>query len=442
MKRTPFGAAAGTLLATAALLLALAGSALAHGRGHHHHHHHRHHHDATIVRPGESIQAAVDAAEPGSTIVVERGTYAENVAITTDGITLKGRGARLVPPESPTANACSFGQPSGDGICAIGQGDFSQEGPSTVTDPVSDVTIKGFKVSGFPGIGILFLGAENPVIEDNRTKDNGAYGIARFVSSGGAILGNEATGSGEAGIYVGDSPDADVLVAGNRSFDNILFGFFLRDAANGRVVGNESTGNCVGAIVLNTGANIAGDWRFFANRLHDNDRFCPGDEEEGTPPLSGIGVAIANASGNVLIGTLIKDNNPSGEGALAGGVVIVDAGTPGANPPSDNLVKRNVILGNEPDIFWDGSGTGNVIERNLCETSVPEGLCEDRHGHHGRDHEHGRDEDHHGRHHDHGDRHDDHGDRHDDHGNRHDDEDKDDDGRHDDGSDRGHYDRT
>lgn len=41
--------------------------------------------------------------------------------------------------------------------------------------------------------------------------------------------------------------------------------------------------------MLNTGATVAGDWRFLANKISDNDKFCPGDEEEGTPPLSGIG---------------------------------------------------------------------------------------------------------------------------------------------------------
>ena len=249
---------------------------------------------------------------------------------------------RSCRPESPAPNDCSFGEPAGDGICAVGTLEFPQDGPPTVTDPVSDVTISGFKVEGFSANGILFFGAEDPVVKHNRTKDNHEYGIARFVSSGGKIVGNAASGSEEAGIYVGDSPEADVLIAGNWTFDNELFGIFLRDAAHGHVVANRSSGNCVGAIVLNTGANVAGDWRFAANKIHDNDRFCPGNEEEGTPPLSGIGVLIANAADNVLVGNWIKDNNPGGEVPFTGGVAIVNAGIPGANPPSGNLVKGNV----------------------------------------------------------------------------------------------------
>lgn len=425
MQRKPMGVLLAAVLAALASLLVLVAPASAD--------------HVTVVRAGESIQAAVDAAEPGDKIVVKRGRYAENVAITTDGITLKGRGAKLVPPESPAANACSAGEPARDGICATGDVDFPDDGPPIVNDPISDVTIKGFKVKGFPGTGIVFLGAEDPVVKHNRAKDNGEYGIARFVSTGGKIVGNAASGSEEAGIYVGDSPDADVLIARNHAFDNQLFGFFLRDAANGRLVGNRSYDNCVGAIVLNTGANIAGDWKFFANRVFDNDKFCAADAEEGTPAFSGIGIAIVNASDNKLFGNVIKDNNPSGDVPFSGGVVVVDSGTPGANPPSGNVIKGNVILGNEPDIFWDGSGEGNVIANNLCETSVPEGLCERRHrgdhGHHGGKH-HG--DHHHGGHH-HGDRdqdHGDHGDK-DHHGDRdHDDRDDDDHG----DDDRDHHD--
>lgn len=281
-----------------------------------------------------------------------------------------------MPPAAHPPSACSFGEDSIDGICAIGELDFPDpDGPPVVTDPITDVTISGFTVEGFDGSGILFIGAEDPVVTKTRTDDNEEYGIARFLSTGGKIVANKASGAEEAGIYVGDSPNADVLIAANEAFDNGLFGFFLRDAANGRLVGNSSHDNCVGAIVLNTGANIAGDWTFTGNRIRENDAFCPGDEEEGTPPLSGIGIAIAGGSDNTVKGNLITDNSPSGDVPFAGGVVVIDIGIPGADPPSGNLVQGNVIRDNQPDIFWDGSGEANVFRANLCETSVPDGLC-------------------------------------------------------------------
>jgi parallel beta-helix repeat protein len=247
-----------------------------------------------------------------------------------------------------------------------------------VDTPVRNVTISGFDVTGFPGSGISFLGAENPVVKRNVTSDNEEYGIARFSSSGGEIIGNRASGSDEAGIYVGDSPNADVLVAGNEAADNGAFGLFFRDAAHGDVVGNRADGNCIGAIVLNTGGDVAADWRFTANKITENSAFCPANEEEQTDASSGIGIAIAGGADNKIYGNYIRDNTPSGAVDFAGGVVVVDIGIPGANPPSGNVVKRNIILGNQPDILWDGSGTGNVFEQNLCRTSVPDGLCGSR----------------------------------------------------------------
>src|SRR5438876_1144905 len=63
-----------------------------------------------VVHPGQSIQAAIDKAAPVSTIVVESGTYKENLAITKDHITLKsedGLGSVLLkPPTTPTTSIC------------------------------------------------------------------------------------------------------------------------------------------------------------------------------------------------------------------------------------------------------------------------------------------------------------------------------------------------
>ena len=57
------------------------------------------------VGPGDSIQAAIDAAKPGTTIIVS-GLHRESVAVTKDGIELRGEGAVLEPPATPTQNAC------------------------------------------------------------------------------------------------------------------------------------------------------------------------------------------------------------------------------------------------------------------------------------------------------------------------------------------------
>jgi hypothetical protein len=61
-----------------------------------------------VVHPGESIQAALLAAPPGSTITVRDGVYHEAVTLTDDGMKVRASGAILEPPTTPPpAGPCS-----------------------------------------------------------------------------------------------------------------------------------------------------------------------------------------------------------------------------------------------------------------------------------------------------------------------------------------------
>ena len=336
------------------------------------------------VMAGQSIQAAIDAAAPGTTIIVAPGVYHENLQITTDGISLRGAGPDstfLVPPDVAQPTLCSEiieeeHESLDSGICIIGVIDPES---GAVPDPVRDVRVSGFNIHGFSGPGILMLGAADPFIHNNVAWDNEEYGIAAFISTGDHFVANTTYANGVAGIYVGDSPNADAHVVGNTSYGNLGFGIFARNAAHGAIIGNTLYDNCVGLLVLNVGEFLpveqagASDWTVRDNQLNHNNAVCPPDEEG--PPLSGIGLAIVGGHAISVKGNTALNNVPNGPTVGSGGVVVVSAAPFGSTDPSDVTVMGNVVLGNTPDLFWDGTGSGIVFTANDCATSVPAGLC-------------------------------------------------------------------
>ena len=332
------------LITTMAVLVALslvvsAGFASAAPKGH-------------VVRPGESIQKAVKAADRGDTIVVLGGVHHGTVVIEKDGISLRGVNAVLKPP----ANANS---PCGaSGFCVN----------------ADNVSISGFTVRNFRDNGIIAIGARNPKFISNRAINNGEYGIAAFSSTGTQIIGNLTRGSDDAGIYVGDAPRANATVVGNQTYDN-LFGIFVRNARHGKIAANQVHDNCLGMLFLADAPGPAGVFDVRGNNVMNNTRACPAHGE--APPISGLGIALLGARGMEIKDNRIVHNVPSGPTTTpffhSGGVVAVRSfeGT----PPKNNTVTGNTILRNKPDIFWDKSGSGNRFKPNTCNTSKPGHLC-------------------------------------------------------------------
>src|ERR671917_501914 len=95
--------------------------------------------DSSVVGPGESIQKAINAADPGDAIVV-RGVHKEDVVIRKDGIELRGIDDAVIEPPARADSPCSrvFGP---EAICVLG--DVNLE-TFEVNKHVEDVSVSGF----------------------------------------------------------------------------------------------------------------------------------------------------------------------------------------------------------------------------------------------------------------------------------------------------------
>src|SRR4051794_873376 len=119
----------------------------------------------------------------------------------------------------------------------------------TFTKRVRDVTVTGFRIVGFTGFGLFSFGSANLRISRVTAVNNGDYGIARFDGVGGSIRDSAATGSAEAGLYIGDSPNAHAVLSDNKAWNNGL-GIFVRHNHFVTVSDNEVFGNCIGILLL------------------------------------------------------------------------------------------------------------------------------------------------------------------------------------------------
>jgi hypothetical protein len=158
--------------------------------------------NTVTVHHGHSIQVAIDAAKPYDRIIVESGTYAEQLTIGKDGITLIGHNAVLVPPSSPGNNICSgLAGPNSvtnldtqAGICITGSNvvldpfkDGEHRKVHSVERLVKDVSVTGFTVSGFDGLNIAIVGGQDTSACDNTLTDGVRYGALTVGSKNSVI---------------------------------------------------------------------------------------------------------------------------------------------------------------------------------------------------------------------------------------------------------------
>ncbi|MGD9705333.1 MAG: right-handed parallel beta-helix repeat-containing protein [Acidimicrobiia bacterium] len=322
---------------------------------------------ATILVPEDfaTIQAAVDAADPGDLVLISPGTYEEAVDVETPRIVIRGLDRNTVILD-------------GDDRLANG---FSVE--------AGGVAIENLTVRRYQQNGILFNGAyeEDGSLDPAKTygagddvllgyrasyvtaHNNGLYGIYAFAARGGLIEHVYASGHPDSGVYVGQCKPCNVVITDATAELNAI-GYYGTNASGGvYIIDSVFRNNRLGMTPNSQDQELLApqiETVVAGNLVVDN---ADPDAPNIARGFFGGGIAIGGGTAN----TIVK-NRVSGHPAFGIGVLPL-----GDYEPERNTVLGNVLEDNGVDLaYLAAQGTvttkGNCFAGNSFTTSVPAGI--------------------------------------------------------------------
>jgi parallel beta-helix repeat protein len=328
-----------------------------------------------VVHPGQSVQAAIDAAPDGATVVLAPGTYRENLLVA-HRITLRGQpGAVLTRSDVPAGSVCNGDQEAADaglsmqvGICVVGELGTPVPGDGdlpTVMSPVDGVRIEGLALVGFDE-GVESVGTTDLRLQDLAVRDSRDSGVLAWYGDHTVLQGLTISG-GEGFAAASVRRSSSLRLTGNRITGNAGAGVALADDTGGTVTGNVLEDNAAGLVAWDSGdlgrVGDMADVTIAGNRIARNSRaFNPG----GGPGFGAVGVALFGTTNVTVSGNAVRDNGPANvdDSPLTGfGIGLFDADMFGGAAASGNRVTGNSVTGSDPALV-DATTGSNLVQGN------------------------------------------------------------------------------
>ena len=340
--------------------------------------------DGTATVDGESFasaQAAVDAADPGETVVLD-GRFDERVNASVDGLRLVAGedGAVIDGGGEGRVLTISGENVTVSGVWVRGSGsDLGTEDAGVFVDG-ANARIESVRITD-TAYGIWVDSADEAVIEDVRidgredvfpVTDRG-NGIHLFETSGTVVRDTEITGVRD-GIYFSWATD---VLAENNTIRGARYGVHYMYSDDNRLVDNVAADNGVGyALMVSEGLTVRNNTAL-RNDGSSGHGILAKDIEDSTIAGNRLvanrnGLYLYNAQGNRLVDNLIYRN----------GIGVHSAAESGSEVVAGNSFVRNeraVRTARNSLVAWNGTDRGNYWSGAQVADRDGDGVSEIRH---------------------------------------------------------------
>lgn len=296
-----------------------------------------------------TIQAAVDAANEGDTILLAAGTYHESTYVTKPGLRIRGVDRNAVIVDGQTTREIGF----------------------EVT--ADRVAVENMTVHSFREHGVRWINQHGYWGRYLTAYNNGLYGVFAFGSRCGQMDHSYTSGNADSGFYIGQCYPCDAVIHDVVAEGNAI-GYSGTNAGGNLLVRDSVWRDNALGIVPNS---LDGEARppqrgaeFKNNLVADNNRIdAPGVGIAGT--FYGVGFALAGATNNGVIGNTVTDHKYAG-------IAVTPLPDRNVWVPTGNVVWGNTVTHDAtrfPDA-WDlaqggASGMNNCWADNTFAVSAP-----------------------------------------------------------------------